>query len=199
MVDLSRTADCVSVFIVHAQKGKAEYLLLRRCHMLDAWKRFSKGIKDKSKRDAFEKNIYKKIDEAGDIQGTWQMVSGGVEKGETAPEAAIRELMEETGLTPSLFYTADTIESFYMISLDKIVFVPTFVAFVDKKRAVKLSPLEHDAYEWVSFEVAKERLVFSEQKRILIHIHENFVKKAPHPVNLIGEYSAAKKKSLAGI
>ena len=47
------------------------------------------------------------------------------------------------------------------------------------KKNVQLSPDEHDAYEWLSFEKAMERLAWSEQRRILTHIHENFVLKEP--------------------
>lgn len=185
-------AGCVSVFIIHSQANEHKYLLLRRCQLLDAWKKFSKGIKDKKKRDSFEENLHRKIAEAGDIQGTWQMVSGGVEVGETAYEAAFRELYEETGLKPDRFYSADAIETFYMKSLDRIAFAPVFVAFIDKKRTVKLSPLEHDDFAWFSFEEAREHLVFTEQKRIITHIHENFVLKAPHSVNFIQEHSKSR-------
>ena len=42
------------------------------------------------------------------------MVSGGIEQGETATAAALREIREETGLSPSTFYLADAVETFYM-------------------------------------------------------------------------------------
>jgi dihydroneopterin triphosphate diphosphatase len=68
---------------------------------------------------------------------------------------------------------------------DLIAFVPVFVGFIDHKIPVQLSPAEHDAYKWLTFEKAVERLIFAEQKRILSHIHQNFVLKNPHAVNLI--------------
>lgn len=37
-----------------------------------------------------------------DTEGAWQMPQGGVDKGEDARAAALRELWEETGLTPDL-------------------------------------------------------------------------------------------------
>jgi len=187
------SAGCVSVFIIHSHSKGHDYLLLRRCQLLDAWKKFSKGIKDKKKRADFEEMLHKKMAEAGNIQGTWQMVSGGIEKGEKAYEAAIREVLEETGLTPDRFYSADAIETYYMKSIDKVTFAPVFVAFVDKKKPIKLSPMEHDDFEWVSFEEAVDRLVFAEQKRIITHIHDNFIKKEPHSVNFIEEHSKSAK------
>lgn len=35
-----------------------------------------------------------------DATGAWQMPQGGIDKGETSIEAALRELTEETGVTP---------------------------------------------------------------------------------------------------
>ena len=113
------------------------------------------------------------------LHGTWQMVTGGVHIGEKAWETALREIKEETGLIPDSLYSADAVETFYMASKDKITFVPVFVAFMHEEKNVQLSPDEHDAYEWLSFEKAMERLAWSEQRRILTHIHENFVLKEP--------------------
>jgi dATP pyrophosphohydrolase len=123
------------------------------------------------------------------LKGTWQMVSGGIEKNEKAWQAALREIKEETGLIPNRFYTADAVETFYMKALDKIAFVPVFLAFVDEPGEVQLSPTEHDKFLWLSFEEAKEKLIWSEQKRVIQHIHENFVLKKPLDIFLIEEKS----------
>ena len=113
------------------------------------------------------------------LSGTWQMVSGGIEEGETASQAALREVQEETGIEPDAFYSADIVETFYWGIQDRIVFAPVFVALVDTPPPIKLSPKEHDLYEWLSFEQAIERLAWSEQKRALAHIHEQFALKNP--------------------
>lgn len=112
------------------------------------------------------------------LPGTWQMISGGIDNSETASQAAMREIKEETGLTPYALYSADVVETFYMLSNDKITFVPVFVAFVEDKKII-LSPTEHDAYEWLPFEEAKNKLVWSEQKRVINQIHESCVLKDP--------------------
>ena len=118
------------------------------------------------------------------LPGTWQMVSGGIHKGETAWDAAIREIKEETGLTPDKLYSADAVETFYMLSRNQVTIVPVFVAFVSHLE-VTLAPQEHDAYEWLPFEEAQKRLVFSEQRRVIAHVHENFVLKDPLPLFFI--------------
>ena len=43
----------------------------------------------------------------------WQGVAGKIEKGEEAWEAAIRELKEETNLTPVTMFIADHVSQFY--------------------------------------------------------------------------------------
>lgn len=113
------------------------------------------------------------------LPGTWQMVTGGIEQGETSVQAALREIHEETGLTPYALYSADIVETFYMQNHDKITFVPVFVAFVENLN-VRLSPKEHDAYEWLPFEDAKNKFVWSEQQRVISHIHETCVMKMPN-------------------
>jgi len=107
------------------------------------------------------------------------MVSGGIENGETSVQAALREIQEETGLIPYALYSADAVETFYMQSNDKITFVPVFVGFVENPN-VSLSPKEHDAYEWLSFEHARDRLVWAEQRRVICHIQDTCVVRKPN-------------------
>lgn len=114
------------------------------------------------------------------LKGTWQMVSGAIKEGESAPAAALREVFEETKLVPHRLYSADAVEIFYKKSADKILFVPVFIAFIDALEAkVQLSPEEHDDYEWGALDIAQERLAFAEQKRIVLHIYQNFIANDP--------------------
>jgi dATP pyrophosphohydrolase len=120
------------------------------------------------------------------LRGTWQMVTGKIHEGEKAYEAALREIHEETGLVPDRLYCADAVETFYMQTTDRILCVPVFVAFIDKiDVTVQLSLKEHDDYEWVAYDVALDRLKFSEQKRILAHIRQNFILNDPDPIHLV--------------
>jgi dATP pyrophosphohydrolase len=119
------------------------------------------------------------------LTGTWQMVSGGIEPGEQAWEAALRELKKETGIIPDILYSADAVETFYLKLKDKVTFVPVFVAMINSPQEVTLLPKEHDAFEWVPFETALDKLVFSEQKRIIRNVHEDYVLQKPHPFHLI--------------
>ncbi len=130
-------------------------------------------------RNSLEGPRYLLIRRCGEVlPGTWQMVTGGIEEGETASEAALREIQEETGLVPKFLYSAEIVETFYWHAKDKVAFVPVFVAFVDEE-SVRLCPDEHDAYEWLSFEEAVNRLVWQEQRRAMAHVHQFFVLQHP--------------------
>src|SRR5512133_2755375 len=65
-----------------------------------------------------------------DIGGTWQTVRGTIEAGETAVAAALRELSEETSLTPREFYRLGSVETFYDAADDAIVHSVPFLALV---------------------------------------------------------------------
>ena len=64
------------------------------------------------------------------LKGSWQMVSGRVEPGETGWEATLREIEEETGLVPDRLYPAELIEQFYEPAQNCVNLVPVFVGFV---------------------------------------------------------------------
>ncbi len=113
------------------------------------------------------------------LQGTWQMVTGRIEPAEPAWQAGLREMEEETGLIPERFYSADAIESFYLPQTNEIVFAPAFVAFVSPDADVRLSPTEHDAYEWLPLEEALPKLAFQGQVRIMKAIDAHFIQMHP--------------------
>lgn len=80
--------------------------------------------------------------------GTWQTIHGKIKERETAWQAALRELREETGLVPLEFYQLDTMNVFYMASADTIWHCPGFCAVVDASATITLNH-EHDAIRWI--------------------------------------------------
>ena len=103
----------------------------------------------------------------------WQGVAGKIEKGETAVQTIVRELMEETGKTPKHLFTADNIASFYEARKDLVHMVPIFgieVAGAD----VVLSE-EHAEYKWVTFENALELLTWKGQKEGLKTVNDEVI------------------------
>jgi dATP pyrophosphohydrolase len=92
----------------------------------------------------------------------WQGVAGKIEEGETAPEAAIRELKEETGLDPVNMFVADHVSRFYEVHGDRVNLVPVFGIEVDSEE-VMLSE-EHVDFKWVNISEALNTLVWNGQK-----------------------------------
>ena len=93
----------------------------------------------------------------------WQGVAGKIEKGETSSEAAIRELKEETGLSPLNIFVADHVSKFYETHGDRINLVPVFGIEVDSENVI-LSE-EHISYKWVDINEALNTLVWNGQKK----------------------------------
>ena len=112
------------------------------------------------------------------VQGIWAGVSGKIEEGEKAWQAILREIKEETGLTPEKLYSADICEQFYEIGKDSIWIAPVFVAYISDNAAVTLNE-EHSDFGWFTFEEAILKVPFTGQRRILRHIQEEFVQRQP--------------------
>ena len=84
--------------------------------------------------------------------GLWQCVTGGVEPGERAPAAALREVNEETGLGAAdveALFDLDHAVPFYDEGSDAIVVSAIFAARVRPDAVPRVSH-EHDGMRWVS-------------------------------------------------
>lgn len=85
------------------------------------------------------------------MRGAWQPVLGKVESSERATDAALRELREETGLTPSLapgVWALEAVDTFYMPADDAIYMVPQLAAEAPADWSPALNH-EHDDWRWV--------------------------------------------------
>ena len=76
------------------------------------------------------------------LDGEWCQVAGRLEKGETAWQGILRELKEETGLTPDRFYSGDICEQFYNAFADVITLIPVFVAYIDRNCQIRLNEVD---------------------------------------------------------
>lgn len=104
----------------------------------------------------------------------WQGVAGKIEDGEKAWQAAIRELKEETGLTPKQMFIADHVSRFYETHGDRVNLVPVFGIAVDSNE-VELSH-EHCEFRWVNFDEAMDLLVWQGQKQGLQVVNEMVIR-----------------------
>lgn len=113
------------------------------------------------------------------LNSTWQMVSGKIDKDETAWQAALRKIKEETSLKPDTMYSADKLEKYYEYNLNCINLVPVFVGFVNEKANIKLNSDKHTEYKWVLKNEAKDYLESDSQLDSIEHIEEKFIKRKP--------------------
>lgn len=98
------------------------------------------------------------------LLGTWQPVMGHIEAGETALQAAVREMGEEVGLMlpataahtraepaaddgPQGLWALEQVHPFYIAAIDCVVLSPRFVALVGPQWTPRLND-EHTAWRW---------------------------------------------------
>ncbi|HMN23922.1 MAG TPA: NUDIX pyrophosphatase [Ignavibacteriaceae bacterium] len=104
----------------------------------------------------------------------WQMVSGKIKENETAYNAALREIKEETNLTPEKFWVAPTVNSFYSPDKDYICLLPVFAVKVKFDSEVVISD-EHVEYKWLKPENAKQLLAWDGQRKSVDVIVDYFL------------------------
>ncbi|MCH7965287.1 MAG: NUDIX domain-containing protein [Bacteroidetes bacterium] len=104
----------------------------------------------------------------------WQMVSGKIKENEKAFETSLRELREETNLTPLKMWIAPKVNSFYSSQSDSICLIPVFAVQVKKDSKVIISD-EHSEYKWVTSDEAKRLLAWDGQRKAVELIEEYFL------------------------
>jgi dATP pyrophosphohydrolase len=107
--------------------------------------------------------------------GIWQFISGSIEGKEKAFEAALRELREETNITPERLWVVPHVSVFYDPSWDSTNLCPMFAAQVKPGVNPTLSS-EHCEFGWFSFEDAHRKLVWHGQREGLKVVHDYIVR-----------------------
>ena len=112
-------------------------------------------------------------------KGHWGFPKGHADPGETAPQTALRELAEETGVTDCrLVESPEFVERYTFINkkgkrVDKTV--TFFIGHVDDPD-VTVQPEEVQDFAWLTADEAKARLTFPEARelfgRVLAHLDQ---------------------------
>ena len=104
---------------------------------------------------------------AGELyEQIWQGVTGKIKPGETAWQAAVRELHEETGLTPARMWTVDRVNFFYEAAEDRMNSIPVFGVEVEGAE-ITLSQ-EHQRYRWCTIDQAVNLILWEQQRQGLL-------------------------------
>lgn len=106
--------------------------------------------------------------------GLWQMVTGAIDENEKAHQTALRELKEETGLTPLKFWVVPNINSFYSPEENEIIMIPVFAILAGDNEEVNISS-EHSEFKWVKKDEAKKLLAWSGQRKSVDIIYDYFI------------------------
>jgi 8-oxo-dGTP pyrophosphatase MutT (NUDIX family) len=104
----------------------------------------------------------------------WGLPKGAVSEGETSEQAALREVLEETGLKAEIVRPLDTIEYFFRAGDTLIRKRVDFylMRYLDGKLTPQLS--EVDDVEWVELTEGIQRASFESERKLLEVAQQDF-------------------------
>jgi len=102
----------------------------------------------------------------------WSLPKGHIEPGESAEQAALREVKEETGVRSEILAPLGTIDFWFMA--DKKRIHKTVHHFLMRARSEQLSDAdaEVDAVEWVPLDEVHDRLAHADERQLLAKAEE---------------------------
>lgn len=112
------------------------------------------------------------------LSGVWSLITGGIEPGETAWQAALREVSEETGLAGVELYRLSTLTQFYRNDIDSICLAPMFCLMVSSGAQVAINP-EHTDLAWVPVEQAAGQLIWATDLAGLAEVRQQILNNGP--------------------
>lgn len=120
------------------------------------------------------------------LRDVWCYIGGGIEKDESAWEAALREIKEETGIEKVTLYTSNKFDQIYSPQENYIYIAPVFVGFVEDQQVVQLN-YEHSDYQWLPFDRAIETVSLPGNDEVLRSIEKHFVMRKPPKYLRVGK------------
>ena len=97
----------------------------------------------------------------------WGLPKGAVSEGETSEQAALREVLEETGLEAQIVKPLDTIEYYFRVGDTLIHKHVDFYLMTHTGGTLTPQLSEVDDVEWVELSQAIQRASFDSEKKLL--------------------------------
>lgn len=108
--------------------------------------------------------------------GQWRMIGGKVKPDESSWQAGLRELKEETGINPDLFWAVPSVNQFYEHKTDTVHSIPAFAARMASGTDIVLNE-EHTEFKWISAVNVDHFIKWPEQRRLIRLIEKLLIKK----------------------
>ena len=107
--------------------------------------------------------------ESNEVQGHWDFPKGHVEDNESELETATRELQEETGIDDFRLINNFRQKITYKVHKNNTAIPKEVIFFLAESstKSVQLSS-EHQNYRWLDFDLAHDRLTYSNAKEVLV-------------------------------
>jgi len=125
------------------------------------------------------------------LPGVWQPVTGTLRRGERATHGALREVREETGVTPVRLWRIETVSGYFDPRRDAIRFIIRFAAELAARATVRRSR-EHTAHRFVTAREAARRFLWDSQREGLAAVRAQVLPGGPHAHALEIEVPAMK-------
>jgi 8-oxo-dGTP pyrophosphatase MutT (NUDIX family) len=112
------------------------------------------------------------------LPGVWQPVTGKLERGETAVEAALREVREETGVRARRLWRLEQVAATLDPKRDVIKVISRFACELGATARVRVSA-EHTAHRFVSAREAARHFLWDSQREGLAAVRSQVLRGGP--------------------
>jgi 8-oxo-dGTP pyrophosphatase MutT (NUDIX family) len=106
-----------------------------------------------------------RIDRRGRL--LWSLPKGHVEAGETTEDAAVREVMEETGITGRVVAPLGTIDFWFVAEGRRIHKTVHHFLLLAQGGELSDEDVEVEQVEWVPLDQLSERLAYADERRLI--------------------------------